>query len=215
MNILDDEVAILADYITDHKKVGVEHVLSRRTRYITAVLEDVYQPQNASAVMRTCECLGLQDLHVVEDQYSYKVNRAVVHGASKWMNLRRWRGTETCFAALREQGYRIIATTPSHDAKPLEEISLEDGPLALCFGSEDPGLSDNALAMADEQVIIPMEGYTKSFNISVSAGIVMYNLTRRLRESDVSWQLSPEEIATLRHKWYKKIVRKADLLLAR
>ncbi len=113
-------LAHLAGFVSDHKKQRIEQVLAARTRHLTVVLEDVFQPHNASAVLRSCECFGVQDVHVIEEGSTYTVNPDVAQGASKWLSLVRYNQAEgenarSCFAALRARGYRLVAATPHRE----------------------------------------------------------------------------------------------------
>lgn len=181
----------------------IDIVLDRRTRHLTVALENIYQSHNASAVVRSCECFGIQDLHVIESLNRFEPNRNIVQGASKWVTLRRYRGsdaTATCLQALKDGGYRIAAMSPEPESIPIAELPV-DTPLALCFGSEEPGLSDTARSLADFSVAVPMQGFTQSLNLSVSAGIALEQIGRRLRHSQRGWGLSQEERHRLRTLW--------------
>jgi tRNA (guanosine-2'-O-)-methyltransferase len=180
------------------------------------VLENIYQSQNASAVVRTCECLGLQDIHIIETESKYAVNKRVLKGANKWIDLHRYKmrgfnNTEICFRKLRELGYQIVVTDPSPDGISLSKIPV-DQKIALVMGSELRGTSDYALAHADQKIFIPMYGFTESFNISVSAAICLNTLLSHLRERNIQWQLTEEEKDTLRLQWYRKVVRRSELI---
>jgi len=205
-----------SQYITDHKKQFIEKVLSERTRHITLVLEDIYQSQNASAVVRTCECLGLQDIHIIEEDSKYSVNKRVLKGSNKWIDLYRYKmkgfnNTEICFRKLREQGYQILVTDPSPDGVSINEIAI-DNKIAVVMGNELHGTSSFAIEHADQKIFIPMHGFTESFNISVSAAICLNTLLTKVRESNVSWQLTEEEKEVLRLQWYRKVIRRSDLI---
>ena len=209
-------VAYLAGFVTEHRRQRIEQVLSQRTRYLTIALEDIYQPHNASAVLRSCECFGVQDVHIVENKNTYEVNRDVTQGASKWLTLIRYNkkggdNTRICIEALRSRGYRIVAATPHQDDCLLDELPVEDR-MAVVFGTEELGLTEYVLEQADEYVKVPMYGFTKSFNISVSAALVLREFTRRMRASDAAWELTQEEKLDLRLSWYRKVVRGSDLL---
>ena len=204
-------------YASDHKKAFVEKVLRNRTRHVTVVLEDIHQSQNASAVVRTCECLGIQDIHVIENTARYEVNKGVLKGSYKWESLIRYRlpeanNTETCYKHLREAGYTIYATDPSEDNMPVSEIEVEKSKVALVFGNEHLGLSTYALNHADYKVRIPMYGFTESFNISVSAALGLAALMPKLRTRWTDYSLTPDEMDVLRLQWYRKIVRKSDII---
>lgn len=200
-----DLVARLAGLVTTERLARMDLVLAARTRHLTVVFEDVYHPHNASAVLRTCECLGVQDVHIVEGQKRFRPNVEVVHGAARWLTLHRWRKPNghdigSCLAALRARGYLVVATSPREDAVPLSAVPLAR-PLAVCFGTEETGLTPDVLAAADLCAQIPMPGFTRSFNVSVTAALVLYDLTTRLRASDLAWSLSEAEREELRLLW--------------
>jgi tRNA (guanosine-2'-O-)-methyltransferase len=204
---------VLRPYVTDNKMQVFEACLAQRTRYVTMVLEDIFQPQNASAVLRSCDCFGIQDVHVIENDHAYDVNPKVVHGASKWLHIHKYYeedfNSERCLEALKEKGYRLVATSPRADSIPIHDFPL-DRPIALMMGTEKRGLSDYAFGMADGLVTIPMYGFTESLNISVSAAICLQNLTHRLRESVYPWQLTDEERDELLLEWMRKVVKDAE-----
>lgn len=205
-----------SQYISDHKKDFIEKVLTDRTRYITVVMEDIYQSQNASAVVRTCECMGVQDVHIIENSSKYSTNPKVLKGSNKWLDLRHYKtrnfnNTETCFSALRAKGYRIVVTDPGQDCLPIDEIPV-DQKLAVVMGNELKGTSGYALSHADAKVKIPMCGFTESLNISVSAAICLNILLTKLRASAIDWSLSEEEKNEIKLTWYRKIVRRSNLI---
>lgn len=212
-NLLIDH---FSQYVTDHKKNFIEKVLNERTKHVTLVLEDIYQSQNASAVLRTCECLGLQDIHIIEDDAKYSVNKRVLKGANKWIDLHRYKmkgfnNSEICFRNLREAGYKILVTDPSPDGVSINEISV-DQKIAVVMGNELKGTSDYAIKNADQKIFIPMHGFTESFNISVSAAIILNTFLTKLRASEVDWRLSANEKEFIRLQWLRKIVRRSDLI---
>src|SRR5258706_5787237 len=205
-----------SQYISDHKREFIEKVLAERTRYITVVMEDIYQSQNASAVVRTCECMGVQDIHIVENKSRYSVNPKVLKGANKWVDLIRYKdrgvnNTEICFKALRQKGYRILVADPAPDCISLNEIPVQQK-VALVMGNELQGTSGYALNQADEKVRIPMVGFTESLNISVSAAICLNTLLTKVRDSEIDWSLYAEERSEIRLTWYRKVVRRSELI---
>jgi tRNA (guanosine-2'-O-)-methyltransferase len=203
-------------FVNEERLRLFNQVLENRTRYITVVLEDIYQTQNASAVLRTCECFGLQDVHIIENMNPFRVNARVTHGSSKWINLYRYKteqdNTRDALKRLKEQGYRIVATLPDPGAVPLDEFDLNAGKTALVFGSEKPGISSQVEILADEFVTIPMVGFTESLNISVSAATILYQLTRKLRNSDVDWKLSVQEREEIMLMWLRAQIKRCDLI---
>lgn len=215
----DELTAHLGTYLTGRRRERIEAVLAQRTRYLTLVLEDLYQPHNASAVLRSCECFGVQDVHVVEGCNAYRVNEQVAQGAGRWLDLYRYRAAEgqdlhTCARHLRDRGYRLVAATPGLDSVPVAQLPV-DRPLAVILGTEEEGLSPAALGLAEARVRVPMYGFTESFNVSVSAALILGELSRRVRVADVPWQLGDEEKAELRHCWYCRSVRGSALIIER
>lgn len=207
----------LSQFVTENKKQLVERVLQSRTHQVTVVLEDIYQSQNASAVVRTCECMGIQNIHIIEQQAKYEINRRVLKGANKWMELHRYRGsddnnTAACFQTLREAGYRILAADPEEGGRSIHDIDPTEQKTALLFGNELRGVSGYALQHCDERVRIPMYGFTESLNISVSVAICLNTLITRLHEAGESYFLSEAERQQLRLAWYRKIVRRSELI---
>ncbi len=204
----------LSGYLTENRRKLFDQVIQYRTRHITVVLEDIYQPHNASAVLRSADLTGIQDIHIIENRNRYEVNPEVAMGSSKWLNLIKYNEKENntieAYRALRQAGYRIVATTPHKQDQTLEEIPLE-GKMALVFGTELKGLSETAIAQADEYLRIPMYGFTESYNISVSAALSLFTLTERLRKSTVPWQLSEMEKLDILVEWAKRSVKHADL----
>ncbi|HSH41375.1 MAG TPA: RNA methyltransferase [Arenicellales bacterium] len=181
----------------------IDAILDQRTRHLTVALENIYQPHNASAVVRSCECFGIQDLHVIESQNRFQPNKSIVQGAAKWVTLRRFRGagaTADCLQGLKRAGYRIAAMSPAPGSVPIAELPVER-PLVLCIGAEEPGLSREALSLADVEARIPMQGFTRSLNLSVSAGIALEQLGARLRGSRDDWGLPAGERRRLRALW--------------
>ena len=202
----------LYQFITDDRKQRFEEVLMWRTRHVTVVLEDIFQPHNASAVLRSCDLTGIQDIHIIENNYTFDVNPDVVMGSTKWLDIHRYNeldfNTPTVFDKLHEKGYQIVATCPHQNDFSPETLPL-DHPIALFFGTEKTGLTDYVLEHADKYVQIPMYGFTESYNISVSAALLVYTLTRRLHEmNDVDWHLSEEEKEEVRLEWARRTLNR-------
>jgi tRNA (guanosine-2'-O-)-methyltransferase len=206
-----------AQYVSDHKKEFIQKVLDQRTRHVTVALEDIYQSQNTSAVVRTCECMGLQDIHIIEKTNSYQINTRVLKGSNRWMNLIRHRSkdndnTEGCFQYLRKQGYTIYAADPSEEGVSIHDIDPNKGKVAIIFGNELRGVSEYALSQCDQKVRIPMYGFTESLNISVSVAICLNSLVTKLHQDSWKYGFSEEEKEELTLQWYRKVVRKSDVI---
>ena len=206
----------LEDYVTPNKINLINNVLLQRTRQITVVMEDFYHPHNASAIMRTCDCFGIQDVYVTQRLHDYNVNPNVVRGASKWLSLKKFEreedSTAKCFDLLHEKKYKIVGTTSSKEYASISELDLNE-PTAFIFGTEKDGLSEYAKKHVDDFVHIPMYGFTESFNVSVSAALLLKDSIERLRKESIQWELSEKEKQDLRFEWYKHIVKKSDLLI--
>lgn len=209
-------LAALYEIITPNKVEMYEKLVPLRTRHLTIVLENIFQEHNASAVLRTCESFGVQDLHVIEKDNKYKVQRDIARGAGRWVDMYNYnKGEEPtleCLQALKAKGYKIIATTPHEDDYTVDTLPI-DQPMALVFGTEQSGISDLVREHADAFVKIPMYGFTESFNISVSAAIAMHVLRTRLENSELNWKLSPEEQIELKIKWCQKIIPRGHLVV--
>lgn len=202
----------LADFISPNKRALFDRIALERSRHVTVVLEDIYQPHNASAVVRTCDLLGVQDIHIIENRNKYTLNPDVTLGSSKWTDMHRYREHEdnslACVERLRSAGYAIVATTPHKDNATPATIAI-DRPLAFCFGTELTGLSDTIMRHADMHMRIPMYGFTESYNISVSAAITLYTVMERLRASDVPFRLDEQARTALKLSWARKVVHSA------
>jgi tRNA (guanosine-2'-O-)-methyltransferase len=203
-------IEYLSSFVTDDRKQRIQTVLENRTRFLTLVLEDIYQPHNASAVLRSCECFGAQDVHIIEQNNQYKINPDVSLGAAKWLSLHRYHkpnvnNTIQCLENLKSQGYQIAAATLHEKSILLQSFDLKQK-TAICFGAEELGLTKTAHELADVFVKIPMHGFTKSFNISVSAALFLFNLTEKLRQSNLAWQLTEEEKLDLTIEWLTKSI---------
>lgn len=209
----------LIEFISEERLSRIDEVLSARTQHITVVLEDLYQPHNASAVLRSCDGFGVQDVHIIENRNQFDATKGVTIGADQWLSLSKYskegeNNTKACFDKLRGQGYKIVATTPHENDKTIDELDITQK-TALVFGAELEGLSKLALDEADEYVKIPMFGFSESFNISVSAALCLYEVTKRLRGSDLEWKLDSELKKKLRYEWIKQSIKAGKELEAR
>ncbi|MBA6154915.1 RNA methyltransferase [Tenacibaculum sp. S7007] len=209
-------LAYLEGYITEKRKATFEKVLNERTRHFTVVLEDIYQPHNASAVVRSCDIFGVQDVYAIENRFTNKVSRHVAKGSQKWLNINRFKedgdNTKACLKDLRAKGYQIIGTTPHTDSCVLSDFDVTKKS-AFVFGAEKEGISDYIKQEADGFLKIPMVGFTESLNISVAAAITLNDVTSRLRKTNVDWQLTDEEKRVLYFEWIKNTIKNPDKLI--
>lgn len=203
----------LLSFISDHKNHLFDEIIKNRTRYLTVVLEDIYQPQNASAVLRTADCFGIQDVHIIENRNEYIINPEVALGASKWLTLQRYNEQENntleAIQKLKAEGYRIVATMPHRDDVVLPDMDMNQK-TALFFGNELNGLSEIVQQNADLFVKIPMYGFTESYNLSVSAALCLQELTNKMRNEGINWQLNDEDLLDVKLEWAKSVVRESE-----
>lgn len=209
-------IKYMEGFVSDRRRSRLQEVLAERTRHMTVVLEDVYQAHNASAVLRSCDCFGVQDVHFIENRNTFKISEDVSMGSTQWLSIKKYNEEENntvkCLQELKSKGYRIVATTPHKDDCNIAELDVTK-PFALVFGTEIDGITETVFEMADEFVKIPMYGFTESFNISVSAALCMYELTTRIREQNIPYQLSENEKEEIYLEWLKTSVAKSDLIV--
>ena len=203
-----DFINYLEQFVTQNKKDKIKQVVCNRTNYVTLLLEDLYKPMNASAIIRSCDCFGVQQVHAVESENFFKDTTGISKGAFKWVDVKRHRSVESAVKKLKQDGYKLVVTSP-HSKKLLHELSLEKK-IALAFGTEDEGISPELAILADEEIAIPMYGFTESFNVSVSVAICLYDIVGRLQRSKINWNLSEDEQQEVLLLWLKKIVRESD-----
>ena len=212
-----DLIQFLSGFITPERLSLFNKILSQRTNYLTVVLEDLYQTQNTSAVVRTADCFGIQNVHVIENKHAFEVNPDVVRGASNWVSVIQYNdtamNTPEALQKLRREGYRIVVATPHDHDVDLENFDLEKGKAAIVFGCERPGLTEWAMKEADEYMKIPMVGFTESLNVSVAVAVTLHHLTDQLRNhTDIDWHLTGNEKQKILLDWLRTSIKRVDLL---
>ena len=219
---MNSEIAFLTEKIGSHinekRKAVIERVLKNRTRHFTIAVENIFHPHNVNAVLRSCECFGLQDLHIIDNHGKYKIQKRIAKGANKWTDIHYYETGENstleCIQQLKAKGYKIIGTSPHKNDIDLENFDYTHK-AAFFFGAEKEGISKTVMQHADSFVKIPIYGFTESFNVSVAVAIILQHLTLKLRKSDkVNWQLSSQEINERKLEWYIKSTRNGKKLLA-
>jgi tRNA (guanosine-2'-O-)-methyltransferase len=204
-------IEYLEQFVTEKRRNLFKKVLEDRTRHFTIAIEDIFQPHNASALVRSCDIFGVQDMHVIENKYKFYASRLVAKGAQKWIdfsmyNQKNTNNTLDCIENLRNKGYQIIATTPHNESCVLQDFDVSKKS-AFFFGVEKGGLSNDVMDNADGYLKIPMVGFTESLNISVAAAIILQNTHDRLKKSDVEWQLSEIEKSEKYMDWMEKTIK--------
>lgn len=205
-------IEYLSLFITDAKREKLQSMAALRMRHITVVLEELYHAQNISACLRTADCFGVQDVHVVDQAQPFSVYASIAKGAAQWLSLSQHSSIQSCYSKLRADGYTIVATTFNPDARNIDLLPCNEK-LALVFSTEQHGLSADAIATADAYVAIPMFGFTQSLNVSVAVGVCLFSTTNRLRNSDVDWKLTVQEQEELIAQWICRSLPYSDKLL--
>lgn len=209
------QIEYLSEFMLPERAAVLRETLARRTRYMTVCMENTFHPQNASALVRTCEAFGVQDIYTVEELCRFSPNTNIVRGTDKWVDIRKFGSTPELIGVLREKGYRIVATSPHSDDSTPETFDVTQGPFALFFGTEHAGISREVIDAADEFVRIPMCGFVESLNVSASAAILLYGLSSRLRASEVDWRIPESDRDEILLRWMRSTVRDSQRILRR
>lgn len=196
------------EFLTPERRRRIDAVVAQRTRTLTVVIEALGDPQNVNAVLRTAEAFGLQEVHVVEGPMkAYDRNKKISQNADKWLEVVRWKTSAECLAHLKGRGFRVYATHLGEGSKDLVELSFAH-PVALVFGNEHRGVSEEALAAADLRYAIPMRGFSQSLNVSVAAAVSLFRaVERREAERGRHGDLEDAEAEALRARFYTKSVK--------
>lgn len=212
---LNARIDYLAQFMTEERFATLCRTIERRTDYMTIVAENMFHPQNASALVRHCEAFGISQLHTIETLCAFNPNINIVRGTDKWVDIHQHRSTADCIAALRSNGYRIVATTPHKESCTPETFDVTAGRFAIVLGTEKSGISDEVFAEADAFLRIPMEGMVESLNVSACAAIITYMLSQRVRQDVAQWQLPYAEQRNTLYRWCCRSVADAEPLLER
>jgi len=212
MSILKhDLVQYLKEFVVDERRELFEEKIEQRTKHITVVLENIFQGRNISASIRSADCFGVQDVHVIENDNYFNDDREVSMGADKWIKTTRYNQENHNSAAaikkLKEKGYQVIAVTPHNTDCDLYDIEITDQKIALIFGAEVRGCSEETLKLADKRMKIPMYGFTESFNISVSVSLCLQHLTYKMRNSAVNWRMTQEQKNETLLQWLRNSIK--------
>ena len=206
----------LTSFISEKRKTRFDEVIAQRTNHLRIVLENVYQAHNASAVLRSCESFGIQHVDFIENRNHLRISDDVAMGSSNWLSIHRHNTTDSntveTIKHLKSLGYRIVATTPHKNDCTIDKLPV-DKKLALVFGTEIDGISQDVFDHADEFVKIPMYGFTESFNVSVCAALCMYELTTRIRKEVKDYLLGEDEKIDIYLDWLKNSVEKSEALI--
>lgn len=215
MDLLNRKIEYLSEFMLAERFEVLKSTLSQRSRYMTICMENTFHPQNASALVRNCEAFGIQDIHTVETLCAFSPHVRIVRGTDKWVDIHKHNSTADMVTDLKKRGYRIVSTSPHAKDFTPETFDVTKGKFALVFGTEHAGISDEMISMSDEFIKIPMCGFVESLNVSASAAILLYQLTTRMRMSDIDWRLTSEESAPLLLRWIEETVRDSEGIMRR
>ncbi len=210
---LQERLDYMTQFLTEERKEVLRRTLASRTHYMRIMTENMFHPQNASAIMRHCEAFGIQQIHTVEDRCRFDPSVNIVRGTQKWVDVEHHDTTKEALEALKSEGYRIVATTPHRCSVTPETFDVTKGKFALVFGTEHAGISDEVIEAADDFLMIPMCGMVESLNVSASAAILIYMLSQRIRQQVDGWQLSDDEQLKLLTRWTMSSVRDFEGIL--
>lgn len=201
----------LSQFLTEERLHLFQQKLNERSNRITLVLEDVFQSRNISAAMRSADCFGIQNIHIIENKNNFVKDKSVSLGAGKWINIKQYNTEENntinCLKKLKKEGYQIIATSPHNTNISLEEIDVKNNKIAIILGTELTGLSEKALSFADKRMKINMYGFTESLNISVSAAICCQSISSKMRKETTGWEVTEEEKKDILLNWIRNSIK--------
>ena len=198
-NRLQETFDYLKQFLTDERLSKIEHFSQESSDFVLPVMEDVYQFRNAAAIVRSVEACGFHHVVALEEENVFNPNLKVTKGAETWVKVEKIPNNLDSLKEIKNRGYKILAVSPENNATMLPDYEVKE-PIALVFGTELEGVSDEILEFADETLAIPMFGFTKSFNVSVAAAICMYELKQKLIKSGIEYQFSDQKLLELKKR---------------
>ena len=208
-----DLVEHLKGFVLDERRKLFEAKIQERTQHLTIVLENIFQGRNISASIRSADCFGIQDVHIIENDNLFNDDSEVSMGAEKWITTKRYNQNKhnsiKAIENLKSNGYQIIATTPHNADCDLYDLDITKQKTALFFGAEVKGCSKETLTLADKRMKIPIYGFTESYNISVSVSLCLQHLTYKMRQSNMDWKLSLDQQEKVMLQWLRNSIKSA------
>lgn len=211
---LQETFDYLKQFLTDERLSKIEHFSKESSDFVLPVMEDVYQFRNAAAIVRSVEACAFHHVVALEEENVFNPNLKVTKGAETWVQVEKMPNNLDSLKEIKNRGYKILAVSPEKNATMLPDYEIKE-PIALVFGTELEGVSDEILDFADETLAIPMFGFTKSFNVSVAAAICMYELKQKLMKSGIEYQLSDQKLLELKIRWAKNSIKSSEQILER
>lgn len=202
----------IQQFLTEERLQKIEHFSAESSDFVLPVMEDVYQYRNAAAIVRSVEACGFHQVVALEEENVFNPNLKVTKGADTWVNVEKMPRNLASLQKIKSRGYKILAVSPEKNATMLPDYEVKE-PIALVFGTELEGVSEEILDFADETLAIPMYGFTKSFNVSVAAAICMYELKQKLIKSTIDYQLSEEKRLQMKIRWAVNSIRSGEAIL--
>lgn len=199
----------LKQFLTEERLRKIEHFAPDSSDFVLPVLEDVYQFRNAAAIVRSVEACGFHKVVALQEENNFEPNLKVTKGADTWVEVEKLPRNMESFQKIKDKGYKIVAVSLENNAKMLPDYEITE-PIALVFGTEMEGVSQEILDFADETLAIPMYGFTRSFNVSVAASICMYELKQKLMKSDIDYKLNEEKLLRKKILWAVNSMRSGD-----
>lgn len=196
----------LKQFLTEERLSKIEHFSVESSDFVLPVVEDIYQFRNAAAIVRSVEACGFHKVVALQEEYSFEPNLRVTKGADTWVEVEKLPRNMESFQKIRDRGYKIVAVSLENNAVMLPDYQITE-PVALVFGTEMEGVSQEILDFADETLAIPMYGFTRSFNVSVAASICMYELKQKLIKSEISYKLNDEKLLKMKIRWAVNSIR--------
>lgn len=202
----------LKQFLTDERLSKIEFYAQESSDFVLPVMEDIFQFRNAAAIVRSVEACGFHKIVAMESENEFNPNLRVTKGAETWVEVEKMPHQLESLKKIKEKGYKILAVSPEKNATMLPDYDLKE-PVALVFGTEKEGVTEEILDFADETLAIPMYGFTKSFNVSVAAAICFYDLKQKLVKSDLDYKLSNEKLWELKVRWAKNSIKSGEEIL--
>lgn len=202
----------LSTFLTAERLAKIEHYAPQSSDFILPVMEDVYQFRNAAAIVRSVEACGFHKIVALEKENIFDPNLKVTKGADTWVEVEKMPWQLDSVKEIKKRGYRIVAVSPENNATMLPDFQISE-PVALIFGTEWQGVTEEILDFADETLAIPMYGFTRSFNVSVAASICMYELKQKLLHSGLDYLLSDEKQLRTKIRWAARSIPSGDEIM--
>lgn len=204
----------LKQFLTEERLRKIEHFAPESSDFVLPVLEDVYQFRNAAAIVRSVEACGFHKVVALQEENNFEPNLKVTKGADTWVEVEKLPRNMESFQKIKDKGYKIVVVSLENNAKMLPEYEITE-PIALVFGTEMEGVSQEILDFADETLAIPMYGFTRSFNVSVAASLCMYELKQKLIKSDIDYKLNDEKLLRMKIRWAVNSIKSGEQIVAK